>query len=333
MQICATDIPLKWMRLQIRCQCVTPIDLPFFAGSALRGAFGHALKRICCTARALDDCRSCLLRMSCCYCTVFENPAGDRETYLHSANLPHPFVFEPPLPGKRTIGSNDHFSFGFSAFGRAIDYLPWFAYAFKTMGETGLGRGRGSFVVQEVIDDCGGIVYTADSQTVRSCAVHTSEELTIKSCSDLTLRLLTPVRILSDERLAKKLDFSLLVRNLLRRCSLLADLHCDTPWNIDYAGIIGQAEEGVKIAEQQLEWTDWERYSNRHQQRHKLGGLRGLIRYCGDLEPFDLLLQLGEVVHIGKNTTFGNGQYHLEYNQPKFIRRNHQFAESAERVG
>ena len=70
---------------------------PAFAGSAWRGAFGHALKRTVCVTR-LRQCPDCLLYRSCVYPYIFETPPP-----LHAAKMrrytaaPHPFVIEIPL--------------------------------------------------------------------------------------------------------------------------------------------------------------------------------------------------------------------------------------------
>ncbi len=44
----------------------------------------------------------------------------------------------------------------------------------------------------------------------------------------------------------------------------------------------------------------------------KLGGLLGPVTFRGPVEAFLPLLHLGSWVHIGKNTTFGLGRYHVE---------------------
>jgi CRISPR/Cas system endoribonuclease Cas6 (RAMP superfamily) len=43
----------------------------------------------------------------------------------------------------------------------------------------------------------------------------------------------------------------------------------------------------------------------------KLGGIIGEVVYEGDLTNFVPLLKIGELTHIGKNTTFGLGKYEV----------------------
>jgi CRISPR/Cas system endoribonuclease Cas6 (RAMP superfamily) len=43
-----------------------------------------------------------------------------------------------------------------------------------------------------------------------------------------------------------------------------------------------------------------------------MGGLVGRVTYEGDLSDYLPLLALGELVHVGKGTVFGNGQYQIE---------------------
>ena len=56
-------------------------------------------------------------------------------------------------------------------------------------------------------------------------------------------------------------------------------------------------------------WDDWGRYSTRQEQRVKLGGFLGQVTYAGNLDEFMPLLLARGMVHMGKGTVFGNGQY------------------------
>jgi CRISPR-associated endoribonuclease Cas6 len=62
----------------------------------------------------------------------------------------------------------------------------------------------------------------------------------------------------------------------------------------------------------ELKVTPWSRYSSRQKQGIQLDGLLGKVTLEGDLQPWANLLALGEYTHIGKNTSFGLGQFQLE---------------------
>ncbi len=79
---------------------------------------------------------------------------------------------------------------------------------------------------------------------------------------------------------------------------------------MDFKQFIEQAKE-VKAVDKQLRWYDWERYSAKQDTKMKLGGIIGQITFEGHLEPFLPFLKLGEYIHIGKNTSFGLGQYRM----------------------
>ena len=68
------------------------------------------------------------------------------------------------------------------------------------------------------------------------------------------------------------------------------------------------AADAVQITRRHLYWVDWQRRSNRQQTTMKMGGLMGLLTLEGPLEPFLDLLQVCEVVHVGKGAVFGNGK-------------------------
>lgn len=44
----------------------------------------------------------------------------------------------------------------------------------------------------------------------------------------------------------------------------------------------------------------------------KMGGFIGRMQYRGDPRPFLPFLRLGEVLHIGKHSSFGMGHYVME---------------------
>jgi hypothetical protein len=121
----------------------------------------------------------------------------------------------------------------------------------------------------------------------------------------------TPTRIRIEGDLQANLSFELLVRNLLRRISMLIAVHGSAKMAVDFRGLIDRAHNVKKVAER-LRWDDWERYSNRQQTKMKLGGFIGEVEYVGDaISEYLPLIAAGELLHIGAGTSFGLGKYEI----------------------
>ncbi|MCL0035020.1 CRISPR system precrRNA processing endoribonuclease RAMP protein Cas6, partial [Dehalococcoidia bacterium] len=124
----------------------------------------------------------------------------------------------------------------------------------------------------------------------------------------LAIRFVTPTRIKYQGRIEPEVNFCVLIKNLLRRISLLSEMHCNSRLDLDYAELIEKAKN-VRIINSNLRWYDWERYSSRQKAKMKLGGFVGNITFEGDLAEFMPFIKLGEYLHIGKGTSFGLGEY------------------------
>ena len=68
---------------------------------------------------------------------------------------PHPFIIDPPLDTRTRYEPGSALDFRLTLIGKAIDYLPYFVYAFERMGTlNGIGSGRkfgnGRFEIENV---------------------------------------------------------------------------------------------------------------------------------------------------------------------------------------
>ncbi|MCS6804233.1 MAG: CRISPR system precrRNA processing endoribonuclease RAMP protein Cas6 [Acidobacteriota bacterium] len=144
-------------------------------------------------------------------------------------------------------------------------------------------------------------------------------EISNLQSSHLRLVFLTPVRLQVQGDLQGGISFELLVRNLLRRMWQLTLVHGGGELVLDHRAMIEQARS-VMTVRNELRWLDWERYSNRQQTKMKLGGLVGEVEYgfagAAELGAFLPLVILGELLHVGKNTTFGLGKYEIASLRP-----------------
>lgn len=337
------DLTIPYRKLDFKLEAIDDISLPPYKGAALRGGFGSAFRRVVCALRR-NDCDGCMLKAQCVYAYIFET-APPKNTGIMGAGsyarVPHPFIIEPPLEGERVFRPGETISFGLVLVGKAVEYLPYFIYAFEELGRSGLGKGRGKFRLSRA-EECGAAVYSSDEKRLSCGAVRELRVMGqeppqspfnkgggtslppvgtpsllkrgpggVPSTGGATLRFLTPLRIISDDSPAAELPFHLLIRTLLRRVGLLYHFHCggsEPTW--DHLALIEKSMD-VSVAHNGLRWWDWERYSTRQHARIKMGGVVGEITYRGEMAPFMPLLAAGEVLHVGKGTSMGLGKYQL----------------------
>jgi hypothetical protein len=100
----------------------TPLRLAHFAGSTLRGGFGHVFKRAVCVWPP-GDCPRCLLKNTCAYPYLFETaPPPEAKKLSGLSQVPRPYVIEPPEDSGRVYQPGEALAFGLILMGRAIDY-------------------------------------------------------------------------------------------------------------------------------------------------------------------------------------------------------------------
>jgi len=314
---------LRIAKYRFTLEALEELHLPPYKGSTLRGGFGHVFKRTVCFQKDMETCDACLLKNNCPYGYIFEtSPPTDAEVLRTYSDVPLPFVIEPPLDRRTRYQPGDLLEFGLVLVGKAINYLPYFVVVFRELGRVGIGRERGKYVLQRIaavqpLDGAEALAYDGVDVIVgdQDLSVGYAEvEVRARELPDerVTANFLTPTRLKHSGQVAKEgPPFHVLIRAILRRVSSLSYFHCGERWETDYRGII-EAAQGVRLAGVWTEWVDWERYSRRQQQRMNLGGLVGQAAYEGELRPFLSLLVLGELVHVGKGTVFGNGWYELE---------------------
>src|SRR5579875_3628241 len=114
-------------RYRFLLRATTFLHLSAFAGSTLRGGFGHVFKHTVCVWPP-GDCSRCVLKDRCAYPYVFETaPPPDAEKLRGLEQLPRPFVLEPPeRGGRQSYRPGEHLDFGLVLVGRGIRYLPYF---------------------------------------------------------------------------------------------------------------------------------------------------------------------------------------------------------------
>ena len=304
--------PVARYRLEFTTE--QPIHLPEYAGSTLRGAFGHALKRAACVTLE-PDCRACKLYRSCPYPAIFETPPPLDYARRKMANVPHPFIVEPPPWGEREHAGGSALNFDVVLVGPALAQLPLVLMAWRQALARGLGPQQGTARLQRVFVQGDGEPVLADAVAAGRVRPH-AQMLQLpppeSAPASITLAFETPLRMQRNGRalvIAELTPHGLLMA-LLRRVATLVELQLGGTLDVDFAAL--NARAASIRGEHQFEWRDWTRHSSRQQQHMVLGGAVGRWALHGDLAPFWPLLYLGQWLHVGKNASFGLGRYRIE---------------------
>lgn len=305
------DLPLARYRLDFTVE--TPLHLPAYAGSTLRGAFGGALRAASCMTRQ-KTCDGCPLLATCPYAVVFETrPPAKGHALQKFTQVPHPYVIEPPQWGERDYEPGETLAFHIVLSGRALDQLALILWAFIRAFQRGVGKGDGTARLERVVhigsEETVVLDGPASSIQEHDTAVPPAPTFT---GDRLTLHLEPPLRLQKnghpiDHRQLTARD---LLTALIRRVALIREFHGAGPLAVDFGDLARRAETVESTKD--LRWRDWTRYSSRQQRKMALGGVVGHWTLTGDLAPFLPFLHLGQWLHVGKGASFGLGGYRLQ---------------------
>lgn len=303
-------------RYRFEWRAVTRVRLPDYAGSMLRGAFGHALRQLACMTRQ-KECAGCPLLATCPYPAIFAPPPPAAHALQKFSAIPVPYVIEPPEFGSRLLAPGESFSFGIVLVGRALRELPLVILSWRRALARGVGAGDGTAELVNVVH-CGTGGETEVHRPDTGVVADHEQSITLQPTADggaipdrAILHILTPLRLQQNGRALppEKLDARTLLMALVRRANLLAEFHGDGPLAEDFSALLAACAE-IRD-EKRLVWRDWTRYSSRQQQKMVLGGVVGEWTLEGPLGPFARFLDLGQWLHVGKEAAFGLGRYHL----------------------
>lgn len=296
-------------RLQLTVRAEAPLALPPYAGSMLRGAFGHALLALSPLPHTIDQ--PCALHTSCLYCQLFSAPPLPGHCLQKFSHMPQPYVIEPPTSGGQRLQAGQTFSFGLVLIGKALGLLPVVLQAWQRALQTGLGASNTPCSLLEVIDETGTQFLPLNRERLSNLNSRLPPTPSLGNQS--TLHFHTPLRLQVRGKPARagQLTARDLLVTLARRTQLLCDVHLGAAAPQQDFAALSTLAAAITLPCADLRWFDWGRYSQRQQQEMQLGGLLGGVQLQGDLAPFAELLHLGQWLHVGKNATMGLGGYRL----------------------
>jgi len=287
--------------------------------SWFRGAFGKALRSISCVLKSVASCAECKLNLSCPYGYLFETVRPSKTDRLRKyPYLPHPFsLYIPFTPLSSDLNSQKVLKVGVMLAGKGIYFFPHVVLALMLISRKKYFKDKPVLeffqlvnpLTNQVIDTSGEIEIP---EVVKWQNIGFEAISDWGSIKDLKIKILSPMELRFEGSVVfpERFNFSVLIRNLLRRISTLAYFHCGKEIKLDFKRIVELSEMVQTQAE--LRVVKIKRKSQRTGQVHPLYGLIGEAEFKGEvLSEFYPLLVLGSFVQAGKHTSFGFGKYQI----------------------
>lgn len=308
---------LSVLHLRFKVRATTPVAFSEQPGSALRGALYRVMANNFCSEpfeRVTPDHQA---RCPVCWLLAQEN-----DTNRTGRHLPRPLTIQPPHGHHFEAGQT--FRFGISLIGKAQDFLPFVARAVQKMGSAGVGKGRGRFTllnieehspIQDIARDL------MDGQRVKIPTLHVTAPRIAEISARLphgsvVIELLSPLRLIANDKLLRKPEPQAFVQRLLERAQTLAEHYGDADpqarayWRETYDALSVVAST-LQLTMNDTEWVEAWSGSERIKGYTPISGLVGRFRWEGDLKPLMAWLMWGQSLHIGKDSVKGNGWYRI----------------------
>lgn len=293
-------VQLPFTELRARYRVVSPFRLPHHSGSLLRGVLGRALRRTGCTHATSPCPDACAEPAVCAYSRLFDPPVPKPEPYklLRGAtHAPQPLLPLIPRPGSVQLGTGDTFDLGLRVLGRldAQDEAR-LQGALKGITDFGLGRQEGRLHLDDVA------VVGERAHVAELAQVSTSHQRAVVSFE-------TPVWVETKGKLPEPLELPVLVRAIYRRLCTICALYGQLDEADDArVSTLDELAREARVTRRSLQKVRWERHSLERNRRHPMKGLWGTLEIEGELGELAGVLQLAEVVHVGKATSHGLGR-------------------------
>lgn len=286
---------IRYLPLKISVISLERAELPPYLGSTLRGAIGQLLYRI--DREAYDY--------------LYRN--GQLSGYQQ--DIVKPYIIIPPEFQRNNyiIGSGEELAFEFVLLGSAAKYASSLALALQNIGQYGLGAQRYPFSLlkienreeHRILWRRGTYYGTGESLVQIPC-------LRLQNVTGTEVELRTPLRIRRSGQLLTDIQFQTLIRNIVRRMTSITERYGGWIDKEEAESLITLAAE-VRMVRDNLKLIHLERYSNRVKEKMDFSGLMGCLEYEGELTPFVPWLAAAQMLHIGRNTTFGMGRMEVHF--------------------
>lgn len=304
-KIIENHLNIRYAQFRFTLRFVEDSRLPVQKTSAIRGGMGEMLLRMNCIADR--HCESCSFEDACIVRKAMYSKMKIQPSFMQSGDSVG-YVMECD-DHREQFEEGDTLCFDLLLLGDNIVLFSQYLLALQHLGFSGLGKNHALFEIVSIINTDGEDIL--DDQTIDLSKVK------VKLLSDYVraslpayttnahIRLRTPLTVKYHWDFIHEFNIEAVLAAAERRIYILNCFEGNEIDRIDLSGHVPTCVNAVTKNDSVV------RYSNTHDKKIMLRGIRGEADLTDIDETAWTILKACEILHIGKNTSFGFGGYEL----------------------
>lgn len=302
-------LQIRYIKLHFCLRILENTILPKNKVSALRGGIGEMLLRMNCIRDR--NCEHCVFLSECIVRRIMYSQPEIQPEFMHKGDSMG-YVIECENY-EEEFHAGEMLKFHLILFGKNLVYFSQYMQALSYLGIEGIGKYQSKFIIESVTNTNREMLVEHDSiyiknYIIRTVAQYVEYRMKISTKEDILI-FHTPLSVKHKGKIIETFDMDTIMTAISRRIYII---DCFEGINEGKADITGHVP---KMVSQNTYNAFIGRYSSTHDEKIWLRGIRGNVL----LEDIDttarILLYAGELMHIGKKTSFGFGRYSLAKNK------------------
>lgn len=297
---------IRYVKLHFGLCFTEDTCLPMNKVSAIRGGIGEMLLRSNCIRDR--DCGRCDFESECLVRRTMYSRFEEKPKFVTSGESVG-YVLECENY-EEEFRMGDILEFNLLLFGKTIIYFSQFLQAVWQLGTVGVGKERSLYEIAYVRNTLGEDILKGRNICMNQCKVLTLRDYVEYRMGqnpgrESRISFKTPVTLKYQGQFQRRLSMEALVPSVLRRIYMMDCFEGirqeELRWDDALPQTVGESSRLITVY----------RYSSTQDQKMPLKGTKGELRLSGIPEGLLPALLAGEVLHIGKNTSFGFGRYRV----------------------
>lgn len=308
-------LQVRFIKLRFTLVFYEDSILPREKVSAIRGGMGEMLLRVNCVRDR--RCETCDFKTECIVQRILYSEFEKKPEFVTTGGSVG-YVLECE-DYREKIKAGEKLEFNLILFGKNIVYFSQLYQALSMLGELdGIGKNHARFRISKVRNMERMQLVENNMVDMSAYEIHRLYDyflfrgIQTDDLSKIKKAIMifdTPLTLKYQNEFMQEFRMEPIISAIRRRIYML---NCFEGTDCD---ILYQDENGSVpgIHYQKHHLVGVSRYSTRKNEKMILRGIKGYAELDGLTEEMLALLLIGELIHIGKNTSFGFGRYHLKF--------------------